>query len=227
MFQLDNTTPTATNGSAFLAGNAIHKVKFVEASKEEVGAQKSPVVKIKFEAIDGSGSHEAAIFAPTSDERKTGGPNNYESPSENEEFQTKLRQYIAAINPDLDKAINDGTKKIGAKDWEGMRDVIVAALHGKGNKNVGREMELKLLKNNKGYAMVPGYVAGLAKPKDGEKSKVYHRTKFIGEGLSFTDQEMNAINKAAGAKPTNMPADEVSTGLGGGSEDLDFDLEDL
>jgi len=222
MFNLDNTTPQASNGS-YLAGNAIHKVKFVEATKAEVGKDKLPVVRIKFEDVEGKGAFEDTIFEPKSSERERGGPNNYESASQMEQFQAKLRQYIAAVNPKLDKEINEGTKKLGAKDWDGMRDMIVAALMSKG-KNVGVETSIKLLKNKAGYAQAPGFVAGLTK-----EGKVFHRTKFVGEDLSFTDQEMVQINKANTSAPTQMA--NTNDDLGGGndtiSDDLSFELDDL
>jgi len=228
MYQLDNTTPSATNGGTYLSGNAIHKVKFLGAEKADKGSFK--VVSIKVEGLgdDAGCVYEDVIFEPKNEPRQTGGPNNYESPSSMEQFQAKLRQYIDALNPALSKAINENTKTLGAKDWEGMRDVIVAALNSKGNKNVGTETEYKLLKNKDGYATVPGFVAGLT--KDG---KVFQRTKFIGEGLSFTDYEMKQIDKAATAKPSNPESknelnDELSGGAGAdSSDDLDFDLEDL
>lgn len=226
MFQLDNTTATVTS-SSFLAANAIHKVKFEGAEKSTVGDDKTPVVAIKFSGIDTEGTVEDKIFQPMSDVREKSGPKDKENPSQVEQFQTKLRQYIAALNPALDKAINDGTKKIGAKDWEGMRDVIVAALNGSSNKNIGRETELKLVKNKKGYASVPAYVAGLTN-KDG---KVFHSTKFIGDKVTFTDYEMNKINKEAGAVATPMPSNDLGDDLGGGASDAgdldDFDVNDL
>jgi len=234
LFNVDNTTPVASNGTA-LAGNVIHKVKFTGAEKETMKGKDGteyPVVAVKFEAVDGSGSIVDNIFAPTSATREKSGPNNYLNPSSAEQFQTRLRQYIAALNPTLDKAITEGTKTLGAKDWDGMRDIIVAALISKG-KNINKEVELKVLKNSKGYAQIPGFVAGLTKPNEKGESNVYHTTKFIGEGLSFTDKELKQIQKQNEAKaPSNMgtvapEADPLAGGSMGGSEDLEFDINDL
>lgn len=223
MFNIDNSTPVASNGS-FLTKNTIHRVKLMGVELvESPGKDPKPVVKINFEGVEGGTIHDM-IFPPTSTVRKVSGPKEYLSPSEAEQFSVKLRQYITALNPALDKAITAGTKKLAANDWDGMRKIVKAAIEN-GGKSIGMETDLKVLQNSAGYATIPGYIAGLS-----QKGEIYHRTKFIGDGISFTDYELTTIAKQANAVPTPMA--NTSNDLDGagadelGEDDLNF-LADL
>lgn len=224
MFNLDNSTPAASSAN-FLKKNTIHDVIFKGAELAQVGKEVTQqVVRINFEGVEDGGTHSETLFEPKKMTREVGSL-GYESPSDLEQFQIKLRQYVAAINPELDKKINEGAN-FGAASWDAMSKLIVDALNGAKNKNVGTKTQLKLLANSQGYAQAPGYPAGLAKPKDGEASRVYPKTKFVGDNLSFNPKEETQIAKSNNANATNM--DSVSTPAQ--SDDIDvssFNIDDL
>lgn len=193
MFSIDQNTATASNAN-YLAGNKIHTVQFKGAELAQVGNEtKYDVLKLKFENEEGT--FEDTIFPPKLPEGAVRKTDPYVAPSDVEELMAKLRHYISALNPELDKQIESGTKTLAAKDWNQLRGVVIKAL----STGINKEVQLKLLNNGKNMAVVPGFILGISKA-----GATYLRTKFIGDKLMFTDKEIERMSKAAGAKPSNM-----------------------
>jgi hypothetical protein len=214
MFSIDQNTATASNAS-YLSPNKIHTVTFKGAEATQVGNDtKYDVLKLKFENEEGV--FEDTIFPPKLPEGAVRKTDPYLSPSEVEELMAKLRHYISALNPDLDKQIEAGTKTLAAKDWNQLRAVMVKALE----KGVNKEIQLKLMANNKNMAVVPGYILAISK-----NGNTYLRTKFIGDKVTFTDKEIEKMSKQASAKPTDMAS--VIGGKSASSDLDDLDLDDL
>lgn len=200
-FLINNTTASTSASKRQLDGNQIHKVIFRGCEAVDITGKDDKqykILKIKFE--NESGLFEDSIFEPSSEDMKRPqSAQGYEQPSGVEYLMAKIRHLIAAVNPALDKAIEDGTKTIEAKDWKGLRDIVVKAT----NKGIGTEVEIKLLKNKSGYAIFPRYFLGIK--KDG--ATFFKRENyFIGNGLAFNEKELKAIKDAAEAKPTDMAA---------------------
>ena len=83
---------------------------------------------------------------------------------------------------------------------------------------VGKETELKLIGNNKGYASVPYFISI---NKDSKES--YISNNWLGENLAFTANELTRKQKASEVKPeTPAVSDDSSDNLN--LDDEDFDI---
>jgi hypothetical protein len=221
MFTINNETQSGSTITPRLEGNKIHTVTFEGAEAVTIGKDTTyDVIKISFK--NDNGSFEDSIFPPKMPEGAARTANSFGgmNASAVEELSAKLRHYIAALNPELDKQIEAGTKTLSAKTWNDLRTLFVKSVE----KGKGKTVQLKLLKKGDGNVTTPGYILSISKT-----GSLYMNTNFIGETIAFTDKELKKIETAAKAKPTNI-ADAI---LGDKSnkeavaEDLDFALEDL
>lgn len=239
-----NTTAGASQSSAKprLAGNDIYTVKFDGCEIIDIKGVKDPdktykVLKLKFSNPEGT--YEHTVFEPRQEDF-TRGENEYTNKEGKKEkipqssgvenMMLLFKHAIDSINPTIAKQIDEGTKNLGAANWDGLRELVAKIL----NAGKGATVQIKLLKNSKGEATFPGYFSGLTKPDPvSGVSKAYIRNNFIGEKLTFSTYEAQRIAKEAEAKPTRVNS------FGGGSEsfmtndipandnNLDFDLPTL
>lgn len=190
-----------------LAGNNIYTVKFDGCESVDYKDGSVKVLKFKFSNEDGIFEH--TIFEPMKSkgdfERDTKGL--YPNPSVLETTMLGLKHLIDALNPAVAKEINEGTKNLGAKDWDGIRKLVVAIFE----KVVGTTTDIKLVTNNKGEAVFPSYFTGLTKPdpKTGE-SKAYIKNNFVGSKLAFTPSELTRIKNQTTAAPTTVDSFDMS-----------------
>ena len=135
-----------------------------------------------------------------------------------------FKHLIDSINPTIGKAIDSGTKNLGARNWDELRALVAKIL----NNGANVETKIKLMINKKGEAVFPGFFAGLTK-----EGKPYVRNNFVGEKIAFSPYELTRIKQQQTATPTQT--DSFSSR--GGSEDfsmnknsdldLNFDLDGI
>jgi hypothetical protein len=204
MFSMSGVKDTKVVSNTFLRAG-IHNVTFKGLDLSENGQS----MEVRFEAVDGSGVHNERIFAPRSDERQESqfGPN----PSEAEQFKCKVKQVISALAPQLNADMESGAVVIEAADFAGFVRILKSHL----TPYVGAVTQIKLVPTSGSYVGFPGYPGRLN--RDGV---LYMTTKFIGNDLTLTNKEKQAIDAALNAKPTDMRtksaelddlADEFST----------------
>jgi hypothetical protein len=217
-----------------LPGNNIYAVKFDGCEIKDIQGVKDPtqlyrVLSIKFS--NDVGSHDHTIFEPKQEDyqrtereftNKNGNVEKIPQASGLESLMLLLKHVIDAVNPTVAKQIDTGEKKLGARDWNGLRNLINDIL----NAGKGAETKIKLLKNNKGEATFPGFFTAVN--RDG---KAYIRNNFIGEKVAFTAYEIDRIKNESIAKPTDttsllsFEAPEESSK--GSDLNLDFDVASL
>ena len=217
-----------------LSGNEIYTVKFEGAELQDIVGVKDPtalykVLKLKFSNEDGTFEH--TIFEPKENDfdrreteyTKNGKVEKIPQPSNVESMMLLFKHAIDAINPTIAKQIDDGSKNLGAKDWDALRALVAKIL------DAGKDSEthIKLVKNNKGEAAFPGFFAGLTR-----EGKAYIKNNFIGDKLAFSTYESQKIKDAAGAKPTTAKSYDAGSftpqATAAASDlDLSFDIADL
>lgn len=231
-----NDTAGASQSTAKprLEGNKIHNVKLADCKIEDIQGVKDPtmtyrVIKINFENEDGV--HEHTIFEPRGDDfqrteseftGKDGKVNKVPNPSNVETMMLFFKHAIDGFVPEVAAKIDSGEKSLVAKDWDELRKLVVKILlMGK-----GRENKLKLVKNKKGEAIIPGFFTGLTR-----EGKPYVKNNFIGPKVAFTSYEIGRIQKEANSQPTEMqngPAIDLGGDSSGGDGlDLNFSVDDL
>lgn len=196
MFNFNGVKEVKVVTNSFLK-DGIHEVRFKGLEKSE---RIQNAMEFHFEAVDGSGIYNEVIFEPRSDERTEGrfGPNA----SEAEQMQCKIKQIIAAIHPDLDKQIEEGTANIEAPDFNSFITILKKHLASR----IDTVTKIKLIPTKSGYASTPGYIARIDK-----NGGIYMQNKFIGEDLTWTSKEMKDREAMKNAKPTSMPkTDELA-----------------
>ena len=233
-----NTTAGASQSSIKprLAGNSIHTVAFDECEIQDIKGVKDPtqvykVLKIKFSNNEGTFEH--TVFEPRPQDfnrgeneytDKNGEKKKIPQASSVETMMLLFKHAIDAISPEVATEIDNGTKNLGAADWDGLRKLVAQIL----NKHKGAQVQIKLLKNSKGEPIFPGFFAGIN--KDG---KAYIRNNFIGGNLGFSAYEASRISKEAEAKPTKVDEFSSETTLeslsNSSSSDIDinFDMPEL
>lgn len=233
-----STTAGASQSSvkARLVGNAIHAVKFDGCEIQDIKGVKDPsqtykVIKLKFSNDDGSFEH--TIFEPKDSDfvrgeskyiDKNGVENKIPQASNVENMMLLFKHAIDIISPEVAKEIDNGTKNLGAADWDGLRKLVSQIL----DKNKGAELEIKLIKNNKGEGVFPGFFSAINR-----EGKAYVRNNFMGKSLAFTSYEASKINNEATAKPTKVeeftPAPKLDSLSESSPSDIDmsFDMPEL
>lgn len=215
-----------------LPGNNIYAVKFDGCEIKDIQGVKDPtalykVLSLKFSNDDGSYDH--TVFEPKGEDykrtdkeftNKNGNVEKIPQASGVESMMLFLKHLIDAVNPTIAKQIDSGERKLGAKSWDELRNLITNIL----NSSKGAQTKIKLLKNKSGDAIFPGFFTAVN--RDG---KAYIRNNFIGEKIAFTAYEMDRIKNENTAKPTDVASLEL------GSEDkaadsgldLSFDVASL
>ena len=239
-----NTTAGASQSTTRprLAGNEIYTVKFDGCEIQDIKGVKEPdktykVLKLKFS--NSEGTYEHTIFEPRQEDF-TRGENEYTTkegkkekipqPSGVENIMLLFKHAIDSINPTIAKQIDEGSKNLGAANWDALRELVAKIL----NAGKGATIQIKLLKNSKGEAIFPGYFSGLTKPDPvSGVSKAYIRNNFIGEKLAFSTYESQRIANESNAKPARVNSFAGGSEMGmvsanqSNSNDLDFDLPSL
>lgn len=210
MFNMGGVSTVTTVSNNFLPAG-IHHVIFKGLNKSD----KFPALELNFEAVDGSGVHTERIFEPRSGERTESqfGPN----PSEAEQFMCKIKQIIAALDPELSKKLETDGDKFSAPDFDGFIKLLKKYL----DKKVGTETNIKLIPTTGSYVGFPGFIARIS--KDGN---LYMTTTVIGENLTLTAKEKTSIENASSAKPTSMTSKADNDELADLREEFNSALED-
>lgn len=187
---------TFTSSAAHtLKGGEIYKVKLSEVKYEQIEDKNNKnngnpynVLTIVFSNDDGTYTHRLfEPIRPTDNERRKF-QNGGELPSAVEEQQMFIGQLLTIFSPEsLKKLIGKNVNfvqlaKFIAKELESA---------------IGKETNIKLMLNNKGYAVLANCAAV---SNDG---KLYAKNS-IGDNLSFTAAELKRIQTLQEAKPTNV-----------------------
>ena len=224
-----------------LKGNDIYTVKFDECEVKDITGVKDPTLTyktlvIKFSNEDGVFEH--TVFEPRSTDfergeteftNKNGKTEKIQQPSNVESMMLLFKHLIDSINPTIGKAIDSGTKNLGARNWDELRALVAKIL----NNGANVETKIKLMINKKGEAVFPGFFAGLTK-----EGKPYVRNNFVGEKIAFSPYELTRINNQTTARPTSTDSFQSQRGSedfsmpesqGGSHNDLDlnFDLNEI
>lgn len=216
-----------------LAGNEIYAVKFDGCEIKDIQGVKDPTQLYKVLILKFSndvGGHDHTVFEPKEADyertekeftNKNGNIEKIPQPSGLESLMLLLKHAIDAVAPVVAKAIDSGEKKLGARSWDELRQLICKIL----DSGKGVETKIKLVKNNKGEAIFPGFFAAVN--RDG---KAYIRNNFIGDKIAFTAYEVSRINNEGSAKPTSatnleLHASEIESGAA--NLDLNFEVGDL
>lgn len=194
-FVVDNSVQASKNQ---LEGFKIHEVEFKGVDKTDITSPKDgtvyKVIVIKFE--NEKGVHRSTIFEPKEEDyvrrpSQFGGVN----PSRVDIILDCFKQLVAAVNPGLAKEIADGTKVLKFKNWDELRNAFVNATQD----FIGAKTMLKLEKNKKGEAQVPGFPMSFS--KEGE---LYRSSTYIGANIGWTPKELKAMNNYVQATVTPM-----------------------
>lgn len=215
-----------------LLGNNIYTVKFDGCEIKDIQGVKDPtalykVLSLKFSNDEGSYDH--TVFEPKGDDykrtdkeftNKNGNIEKIPQASNVESLMLFLKHIIDAVNPTVAKQIDSGEKKLGAKSWDELRNLISNIL----NAGKGAQTKIKLLKNKAGEATFPGFFTAVN--RDG---KAYIRNNFVGEKVAFTAYEIDRIKNENTAKPTDVATldlgiEEKATDSG---LDLNFEVSGL
>lgn len=216
-----------------LAGNSIYSVRFDGAEKKDIQGVKDPTITyevliLKFSNEDGI--YEHTIFGPKPEDgkrgeteftNKNGNKEKIPQPSNNENLMLLLKHVIDAVNPTVAKVIDSGEKKLGAKDWVSLRELVLKIC----TQGVGAQTKIKLLKKkSNGEATFPGFFAAIN--RDG---KAYIRNNFIGDKVAFSAYEITRITNEANATPSNSTDLGLNLGndLPANNLDLNFSIDDL
>lgn len=199
-----------------LEGNMIHTVKFLGCEARDIAGVKDPtktynVLDIKFANDNGYFTH--TVWEPKPDDFQDRENNGIKNPSNVKAMMQLFVHLICAVNPKLGEQIKLKEKTLSAKDWNGLRQLMVKAT----DSGKDKEVQIKLIKNKKGESMFP-YFSNYN--RDGE---LYMSTNFIGEKLLWTTKEQQMITKAQSAPTTPT----INDSLGGGSEDAVMPTSDL
>lgn len=222
-----NATANASQSSNLprLEGNLIHTVKIKECVIEDIQGKEDPskvfkVIKIKF--VNDDGIFEQTVFEPNESRgdfsrtekdftNKNGNTEKIPQPSGVESMMLLFKHIIDGFVPEIGKEIDNGTKSLGAKDWNDLRLLVKKILDKSVNTN-----KIKLLKHKKtGESVFPGFFAGVSR-----EGKAYVRNNFIGDKIGFTPYELTRIKNESEAIPTKPNSSF------GGTEDIQFNKPD-
>ena len=200
MFDMSGATQGVKVSESNYLKPGIHPVVFKGITEEEYTDKtgtKGTYLMASFEKdVDGViYQHKERIFAPKSGERKQ---NAFDAtrvnPSEAEQFLIKLRQFVTALNAELDAKIESGEVKFSASSFGEFVKLMQSAT----DPAIGSTTEIKLLPNGN-FASMPAFPAQIN--KDGV---LYVGTKFIGKNLTLSAYEKSKVDAALTAAPTNM-----------------------
>lgn len=216
-FDFSMTKGAKEVGKTLSAG--IHNATFKGITKETVTGKDGSTYNTMCLAldIDGYGDWKHNFFEPTSAERTT---SMYgENPSQLEHFMIAVRVILDALDPGIGERIDSGEIT-----FAGTFDKMVAAVKKLTTPYIDKEVQIKLVPQNNGFASLPGFPASISK-----SGALRIGNKFMGQNLVLSDAEKRKIDAVNNAKPTNMAAATSSDKLAAMGNDLedDDDLDDL
>lgn len=227
MFNINKDATKQAKGGNYLAGDAIHNVKLGDVTMETIDTKNGPakVLRIKVVGVENGAEYTETLFGPTraEDAERTINANGKPQASNLEHLSNKCVQFIAAFRPKLFAQIESGETQLAAKNWDDFRKI----LHKELTPAIGKiETQIKLTKNNSGFTETNRFTAGLNKNGD-----VFTSNWVVGKNLSFSDYEMQQIEKRKNARPSSISSitagsdDDIS--LAGSDLDVDINLEEL
>lgn len=204
-------------GSFLQAG--IHNATFTGIDKDTFKAnsgEEFTTMAVTFD-VEGFGEYKHRLFEPKSADRtdNTWG----QSPSPVEQFFVTLKHIFDTVNPTVGQAIGEGTS-----DLEGSFDQIIAKAKAYAKDFVGKTTKVKMLPQKSGFNQFPGFPARIT-----QNGNLVLGTKFIGDDLTMSAYELQAIEKAKNAKPTNMASRPMGNVMGNIADDIATadDVDDL
>lgn len=213
-FTIDNTI-NVEKGVSRLKANTIHECQLKEINADDFTGKDGVAYKTitaRFQNEEGA-IYDHKLFQPTAQEAIVDGTFG-KAASDSTNLRFTIQHMIEALNPKLFQQIKDGTT-FNIKSWDDMRKFVVKALTPGLNTNIF----IKLIADNKGYATMPKYPAGVSKAGD-----LYLKTRFIASAathaekpLLFTESEKTTMEnqaKAASVKPTAMKSVDFDKGAG-------------
>lgn len=201
----------AKDGGNFLSAG-IKDATFKGIEYTKVTSQKSGdifnTMALKLD-IDGYGEYTQNFFEPQSDERQEMQWGLSASPLDH--FLITVREILEAVDPQIIKDIDSGTKKL-----TGNFKAIVEAVKQFTTPGIGTKLQIKLIPQSNGFASMPSFPARINKNGD-----LGIATRIIGHDLTLTASELRKIEDAKNAKPTNMASKvNVTEVLGDMANDL-------
>ena len=154
--------------------------------------------EIKFKNNEGAYTH--TLWEPMGDDfNDTETP--YRNPSRVKQTLALIKLLISAVNPTIMDKLS-----IKCSSWDELRKLVIDST----NPGKGTEVQIKLLKNNKGEGIFPMYFYSYNK-----EMEPYFSSYFIGKHLKFTDKELKRMEATPTVAPTGVseaaPAED--TGL--------------
>lgn len=193
-FNLSDAVSAKEGGKTLTAG--IKDATFMGVMFEKKTSQKTGetynVMTLKLN-IDEYGEYSQSFFEPQSAERQE--MQWGLSASQLDHFKIIMTEILEAINPQIVKDIQDGTKTLSGNFKQ-----VVDAISNYTKDMIGTtRVQVKLIPQSNGFVSMPQYVARITK-----SGELGISTRIIGKELSLTPAEVKKIEAAKTAAPTNM-----------------------
>lgn len=188
----------AVSNSASLAANKIHEVLFKSLEYSQSKDGKWEFMRIKFQGVDG-GFFTDSTFGLDKDAGVRKKTQYGENPSQYESFMMKIKHLLNAVAPELLNKMQAGEITFTPKGKSDLFKQYVTFIGDQLEAYKDAKTTIKLVQNNKGEACFPQFFAGVSK-----EGIAYMKSNFIGNNLSFSQKEKDAMGKIAAAKPTIM-----------------------
>ena len=192
-FNLDETVNAGARVQ--FTGNAIYDVTFDGCEARDFdkkdGNGQFHVLEIKFSNKDGYFTH--TIWEPREEDAQDRPGAFGNQPSNLKVMNYLLKHLIDTVNPELSAKIDKKEASLSAPNWDAFRKLIVDST----NPGKGTKTKIKLVKNNKGDAAFPYFL------NYDRNGKLYMSTNFIGNGVFFTNKELDRIKKSE-ARPVSV-----------------------
>ena len=130
-------------------------------------------------------------------------------------FLITVREILEAVDPQIIKDIDEGTKTLSGNFKQ-----VVDAVKTFTAPMVGKvRVQVKLIPQSNGFVSMPSFPARITRNGD-----LGIATRIIGQNLSLTPNELKRIEAVKNATPTNMASQvDTSTTLNAMSENLGID----
>ena len=215
-FDFSMTKGAKEAGKALSAG--IHNATFKGIAGDTITSKDGNTYKVMTLMLDieNYGEFKHNFFEPTSKDRTTSMFG--ENPSQLEHFMIAVRIILDALDPGIGERIDNGEIK-----FSGTFAQMVAAVKKLTTPYLDKELQVKLLPQNNGFAAIPGFPARISR-----SGALGIGNKFLGQNLVLSDAEKRKIDAVKNATPTNMAVQNNSSDdvLDKMDEDLD-DFDDL
>ena len=218
-FDLNITKGAKEAGKTLLAG--IHDATFKGICENSITSKDGTPYKVMtlILDIDGYGEFKHNFFEPTSAERSTSMFG--ENPSQLEHFMIAVRIILDALDTTIGDRIDSGEIK-----FSGTFSQMVAVIKKLTTPHINKEVQVKLLPQNNGFAAIPGFPARISRA-----GILGIGNRFLGQNLVLSDAEKRKIDAVKNAAPTNMskqtPQNSKDDIISSISNDLDSDDDDL